>query len=212
MKVWAVSDIHGQLANLPPIPDDVDVVIIAGDIAPNFSKKCESDKIYQTEWFNTVFRSWIDLLEKPVYGCYGNHDYGVFENQPDTVHIGVNEVVGDFFLFAITPEFCGWNHMLDDVVRKYHSATIRELLERYDELPSIWICHGPPCGFGDFPHDHVGSVALQREMVKHGPRHVFCGHIHTGTKTSRCANTTIHNVSVVDESYAMVFEPTILEI
>ena len=70
-KIYAISDLHG---NLPRIPRDAGLVLIAGDICPDFiaekyiKNKIRVDKNHrkQARWLDTSFREW---LEPRPAGC-----------------------------------------------------------------------------------------------------------------------------------------------
>lgn len=83
MKVYAISDTHGQL---PPIPQDADLILHGGDIAPDFRPPkynhwdfCDKSGEQQAAWLDTTFRTWLETAPCEVVGIAGNHDF-VFEH------------------------------------------------------------------------------------------------------------------------------------
>jgi hypothetical protein len=93
------------------------------------------------------------------------------------------------------------------------------LATRYELIPAdtdIIVSHGPPhtCGDLTLSGSHVGSKALLAAIERVRPKAVFCGHIHEAAGAyERCGHghrTPVYNVSVVDECYQMVHEPTVL--
>lgn len=91
-----------------------------------------------------------------------------------------------------------------------------------DDCPLRYHLGGPPeactCGC----ETHLGSKALLAAIERIKPRVVICGHIHNGFgretlyyKAPAFADrkaVTVYNVSVVDEGYHMVHEPTEIEL
>lgn len=89
--IYAVADLHGWL---PDVPSDAELVILAGDICPDFSPRgaryqghyVDPSGIQQKEWLNTTFRVWLERTREewlreerdhPVkfIGVWGNHDF-----------------------------------------------------------------------------------------------------------------------------------------
>ena len=61
--------------------------------------------------------------------------------------------------------------------------------------------------------DPCGSVELAEAVRRARPRHLLCGHIHTGDHAPvRLASTTCRNVSYLDEQYAPAFLPVLFEV
>ena len=68
MKICAISDIHGNLINIP----ECDVLCIAGDVVNLLAQRDneESDKFW-----SITFVNWVDKLPcKKVIVVPGNHD------------------------------------------------------------------------------------------------------------------------------------------
>ena len=211
MKILAMADLHGYLPNIDVHIADIDVVVISGDIAPAFSP------YYQTEWLNNEFREWVTKLNKTVFGCYGNHDYGSFEND-STVQLHANEIIGKFFLFSWTKEFFGWNYMVKDLDTDPPANKLRgsiesrlagKLLGNIDKTPEIWVCHGPPYGICD---NSLGSVALYNAIETYKPKAVFVGHIHDGYRVGQIGASQIYNCSLVDNALNLIHKPIIIEL
>lgn len=77
-KIWLISDLHEETASfdLPPVPDGVEVLVIAGDISENWG------------WSLNMCVRWQLRCGLPVIFVPGNHDYyradlGVFDAQAD---------------------------------------------------------------------------------------------------------------------------------
>lgn len=72
MKLYAVSDLHGNLAGLDP--HDADIVLIAGDVAPmkGWGIWHVND---QVKWMNQKFAAWCEKYPKAEFVVIpGNHD------------------------------------------------------------------------------------------------------------------------------------------
>lgn len=69
MKIVAISDLHGNLPELPPC----DVVCICGDIVPLIMQK---NTIASTAWLSGPFQKWaLELPCEKVIMIWGNHDF-----------------------------------------------------------------------------------------------------------------------------------------
>jgi hypothetical protein len=77
------------------------------------------------------------------------------------------------------------------------------------EGTDIVVSHQPPYGCGD---RGLGSHELRAAIRRVKPRLVICGHIHEGFGRFGCEGVTVYNVSVVDEQYRLVHEPTLIEL
>jgi Icc-related predicted phosphoesterase len=213
MKALAMADLHGNLPNVEAYLDDTDVVLIAGDIAPGYPSQ------FQTEWFNTEFYRWANTLNKPIYGCYGNHDYGTMTVNHPRIQLHVNNFEDNFYMFSWTKEFMGWNYMVKDfdddapvnaTPGSIESRLSNVLLGNLRKAPPVWVCHGPPFGVCD--GNSCGSRALREAIEKYQPQAVFVGHIHDGDRIGRIGTTKIYNCSLVDNALNLINEPIIVDI
>lgn len=220
MKVLATADLHG---NLPEI-DDCDVLLIAGDICPDFPSKAGKYDLVdkggqmQAYWLGTAFRGWLEALRErdiQVVGIAGNHDF-VFEQS------------------SLIPDL-PWTYLRDQGVRIEHDgesvniwgtpwvpglprwafyASSEALQARAESIPAgvdILMTHGPPYGVADVvgpkygarENTHVGDEALLDELQRIDPKAVVCGHIHEGFGIYEATPSLIpvYNVSLVDEGY-----------
>lgn len=228
MKIAAFSDTHGCLGDnsaLPHIIEDVDVIIIAGDIIPiSYQRNHE----YSMVWLRDCFLQWAkeQHADKIIF-IGGNHDK-YFEDSPDEVRELItknnlsNKVV---YLFDETYVYGGkvfygtpWIETLRNW--SFYTNAPYEVFSRIPEC-DILISHTPPriekvgCSYPNTNHEaNYGSISLatileQRETIPV----VICGHIHTGTHGGvKYKNKTIYNVSIVNEDYKEAFEVTYVEI
>lgn len=79
MNIYAASDLHG---NLLSVPRDADLIMLAGDICPDFRPygsrghgMVDKDGVQQAQWLDTEFRTWLEFHQVPVVAIWGNHDF-----------------------------------------------------------------------------------------------------------------------------------------
>jgi Icc-related predicted phosphoesterase len=98
----------------------------------------------------------------------------------------------------------------------------RELERVYAAIPDgvdVLVSHQPPHGYGDRTFDldagkveHVGSRELLAAIKRASPKVVICGHVHGGFGAYEHDGIPIYNVSVVDEAYRLVNQPTVIDV
>jgi hypothetical protein len=76
MKICCVSDLHGRL----PVIPECDVLVIAGDVAPDAPNHWfisrEDRRQYQWNWFQTTYAAWEQTVPaKHIVATPGNHDW-----------------------------------------------------------------------------------------------------------------------------------------
>ncbi len=210
MKIVAISDTHGLLPEIPPC----DLLLIAGDICPVSNHRIA----FQAEWLNTLFRAWLDSLRHvgQVIGIAGNHDF-VFQQAPHLVPRDLNWIYLQDSLATYrglriwgTP----WQPWFHDWA---FNGTPELLQEKWALIPApldILIVHGPPHGFGDAVPGrgsqvrNTGCPHLLRRIQEIQPEVVVYGHIHEGRGVWQLTErTTLANVTLVDVSYANVYQP-----
>lgn len=229
MKMYAISDLHGNLAGLDL--QDADVVVIAGDVAPikGWGVWHVND---QVKWMNQKFAAWCEQYPKAEFVVIpGNHDLFAQRDDvptklmlPRNVHFIVDDMIEVKGLRIagspwIPPISGRWAFETNDEA---------ELARRFMWIPEgvdILITHTPPFVEGwnvdvslQTKSPHFGSRALTAAIVRVKPKLVFCGHIHTGDHRIHelvHANgqiTKIYNVSRLDEDYAVAFESQIAHV
>lgn len=220
MKIIAISDTHGQHKQVE-IPA-CDVLIHAGDIIPDIVRKqfTRYNPNLGFEWFHAVFMAWLhpmlnDGWVKEFVFTWGNHDWthGYTPTLPTNCHLLVDSQIDiggvTFWGSPWSNEFNGWSWMK-------HPHALRPI---YGAIPpvDILISHQPPLGWGsetyfDGKIHHVGSQELMDTINRIKPKAVVCGHVHGGFGAYPHGDTTIYNVSVVNEAYRVVNDPTEIEI
>lgn len=202
MKVGATADLHGYL---PDIPDDLDLLLIAGDIGVKEDLHLESFPGIDRKLMH--LEEWLHRIDCEVVAIAGNHDFGLAGVLGDsrarslpwtylldeTVQINGLTIHGSPW----TPTYGNWAFMQDD----------EELARKWALIPDdvdILITHGPPFGVMDVGHGGVpaGSETLRQRLTQIDPvLHIF-GHIH-GSRGVRWHDTNYltANVAYVDEAY-----------
>jgi Icc-related predicted phosphoesterase len=207
MKVAFTADLHGRL---PEIHEQVSLLIIAGDICPDFhdmsrarlgtrahtGRRADVGEQRQRHWLDTTFRAWLDEVPADnVVAIAGNHDF-VFEHK------------------FLMPRNLRWHFLQDEtaIVEGVHIHGVpwvpnlarwafygdsRKLEAVYDNVPNgldILITHGPPFGWHDavgpqfmrpgMETNHVGSLECLGAITRAKPEWVVTGHIHEGFGSS----------------------------
>ena len=210
LKFWLISDTHGQHESLI-VPQGIDGIIHSGDGGTYKNPhRCKEDM--------ESCLTWLDAI--PVkYKLYvpGNHDTALEKELIDlskypTVHVvehGVIELAGlKIFGSAWTPWFFEWAY----------NATPPMLERLWNDIPKdvdIVVTHGPAFGILDQCHDgkKAGCELLLKKLQEVKPRFHICGHIHEeGGKKIKVGRTTFINASVLDLTYSMVNNGTIIKV
>lgn len=204
MKLVALSDTHLYHPNDMP---EGDVLIHSGDA------------LSRGDWFELVkFTNWWnDLPYQYKIFVPGNHD-GIFQEDPiraipelKSTYVLIDkpvEIMGyKFYGTPWTPTFYDWWYM----------ASETRLDEIYGQIPEgldVLITHGPPKWILDqnLRNDHCGSEALARHVQRAKPEHHIFGHIHQSHGEKAFNGTLFHNVAVLDDWYAPVYKPTIIDL
>ena len=232
MKICVMSDLHGEL---PDAHEVAEITLICGDIIP---LRIQRNKPQSQKWLETEFIYWVkNWSSEKVYLIAGNHDF-VFENyMPNDEYklytLSDNKLVylngrtsvlyqdneGNIYKIFGTPfchEFGNWAFMYSD----------DKLKELYTSIPSecdILISHDaadindlglvPPNIWHPKNSENVGNKVLAEFIKKLKPKYYFCGHIHEGNhQVTEVDGTTMANVSLLNDSYKMVYEPLYLNI
>jgi Icc-related predicted phosphoesterase len=215
MKIWAISDLHTKY-RLLTIPDDIDMVICAGDASTT------------REWsFNEVeYRSFLDWYSNlPITHkvlIAGNHDTAVYNGliKPKYIkslgitYLNDETVIIDgikIFGSPWTPTFgYGWGFNCD-------RSKLYKHWELIEEDTDIVITHGPGYGILDNNEEgkYCGDKSLTSALMKIQPKYNIFGHIHEQggrqLKISDC-KTTFINASVVGLRHGIINNGHIIEI
>lgn len=226
-----MSDLHGEL---PYAKESSEITLICGDIVPlSIQRSISESKL----WLKTEFAYWArNWPSNKIFFIAGNHDF-VFDGHMsynDIMELSINSnnklwylqnnsVIytdkedKDYTIFG-TPYchiFRKWAFMLPDEELAIKYADIPEnvdILLSHDAAdinnlglvpPSIW-----------HPESlNVGNIVLAEAVKLKKPKYYFCGHIHDGNhKVETIDNTLMANVSLLNDSYQISYEPLYLDI
>ena len=232
MRIVAVSDQHGCMPEVPPC----DLLLVAGDICPDRVRDTVAmfQPQVQSAWFDRMIRPWIAASPaRHRVTTWGNHDWcgqacDYSADAPARASTTTLQIVVDALTRVpsddstqaadITIWATPWSIAFGDWA---FMKTPAELAAEYARIPEgidILMSHQPPYGYGDLVTDlsgdrvHVGSPELLAAIERVRPRLVVCGHIHAGHGRYEHQGVPIYNVSVVDERYRNVHEPTVIDL
>lgn len=227
MKICAFSDMHGQLDfKVEPC----DIVLIGGDIVP---LEIQSYSTPSEKWFKTVFIPWCNNLpcEKVVF-IAGNHDWFLLRH-PDRMRLMLKEngdkvVYLDCEIFEYqgkvifgTPwckPFGRWAFMESYEEQDARYARYLDIIGNID----IILSHDAPYGISDVllqkdchwaDGSHIGNKSLRKLVDASNPSLVLHGHLHSTSREAEMLNETkVYSISLLDENYKMVYEPTYINL
>lgn len=226
--IYAASDLHG---NLPDVPDDAELLLLVGDICPDFRPRAgnhwdfvDTSGVEQGIWLQTEFRRWLEPLADrnvEVVAVWGNHDF-VGEHQEFIPELPWNLIQDELVTVQGiniygTPWVPGlpyWAFFGDE----------RKLALRAEAIPDntdILMTHGPPYRGGDFiptsvkqrekygnyDGEFVGDKTLNAAIKRVRPEIVLCGHIHEARGKHWVEGVKVMNVAAVDATYNLLSEP-----
>ena len=89
---------------------------------------------------------------------------------------------------------------------------LKKIYENIPEDIDILICHDAPnlgeIGFIENNKQDASNIYLGEEIRKKKPKYVLCGHIHSGDHTLKeIEGVKCANVSILDESYSICYQP-----
>lgn len=211
LRVVVVSDLHGRLPTIPPC----DLLILSGDIAPDFAQAGPVRVYYQLDWFNHQFITWLNSVQcREVVATAGNHDFALFRMRhllsPDIPwHLLIDEGIELFGLkFWGSPwvgQLPGWAFNLDE----------SQLKRKWGRIPAntdVLVLHSPPFGIGDRNAAGIrcGSTTLEARLRQLTPKLVTFGHIHEGYGEWQRNGATLVNASLLNDQYQPVNLPWVM--
>jgi Icc-related predicted phosphoesterase len=216
MRICCISDLHGELPDILPC----DVLVIAGDICPDYRGGRRASVEPQAAFLNGPFTDWVGRQPcRQVIGCYGNHDW-VGAERPDQISLLVKswiktdeQTVIDGVKFWSTP----WQPWFGDWAFTAPRDGEAFLRGRWNLIPTdtdVLIVHGPPHGFGDLTigRTRSGSVSLAERIAEIQPPLVVCGHIHEGYGVYDLGATTIVNASLHNAHFQPANAPILFDL
>lgn len=233
MRICVMSDLHGELPNAHK---SAEITLICGDIVP---LRMQRNTPQSKKWLETEFAYWaINWPSEKIYFIGGNHDF-LFDGHYTTNdvlqlksktegklwYLDGTQIVehisndGQSYIIFGTP-FChifgNWAFMRED-------ENLRELYEYMPAECDIVISHDaadinnlglvPPNMWHPYNSVNAGNKVLAEAIKEKKPKYYFCGHIHEGNhQVKEIDGTTMANVSLLNDSYQMVYEPLYLDI
>ncbi len=181
---------HGRVP-LPQSIPEADVLVIAGDIGPDFN---------QLAWMMQTFKPWLEKVSRKmrVVGIAGNHD----------IYLARNRYLFDDFKWTYLQDsgveidgkiFWGvpWTLPYGNYVFIGEDEFLAEKYKRIPEATDVLISHGPPYGLGMTESgDDAGSRSLADRLSEIKPKYLFCGHIHEMYGKYVRNETTVLNCSL----------------
>lgn len=224
MTVTAISDIHGHLIKIDPC----DILLICGDVSP---LEIQKDYTQMISWLFKDFRKWIEEMPcDRVIMTPGNHDY-LF--QKICKEYGITELFGKLYIL-VDAEFNHYDSNDDKWYKIYGTPQCKQfgnwpympgnsrLDDFYSKIPEdvdILISHdSPQIGqVGNILEDKnsfypfgrpAGNIDLTNACYHKLPKYVLSGHVHSGDhELKEYSDMKFANVSLLDESYNVVYKP-----
>lgn len=237
IKICAFSDGHGLF---PEEIKPFDLMLIAGDIIDLYCQ--ESVKATRrwyleefTYWVNKL--PFIDKNSKVVF-IAGNHEVG-FQNQTleeltDLIS-ELKKLTNDRIVYLQNQSYRFWKEDESLLIfgtpyckqfgRWAYMDTQSNLKRLYSAIPEdcdILLTHDAPYGVSDVcleweaygrPLEHIGNFALKDAIKKKKPKINIHGHLHSANHNAETlGDTTVYNVSIVNEQYVLDYNPLYLEL
>ena len=206
MKIVSLSDTHTKHRQIT-IPKG-DILIYAGD----FEIRNIIDLVEMRDWLN-------ELPFKYIVTIFGNHDFtepASNEYLKEVFGKKIHYLCNDSIIIkglriwgsSYSPLFNDWAWMKSD-------NNLKEIWDKIPKGTNIVVTHAPCYGILDqvLPRmESVGSRTLKDRIKEIKPSIHLCGHIHESAGRYTDGKTDYFNVSVLDDMYQLVNEPTIIEI
>lgn len=210
-RVVCISDTHNQHESIVLPPGDI--LIHAGD-----ATSAGSLREFQR------FGKWLSAQRYSlIVATPGNHDWLAQEDSQAAQNCftgPVKYLIHEAFEWEGLKFFGSpWSVEFNNWAFNYPEAEASELWSAIPDGTEVLVTHGPPHLYGDVlgplgskPGTHVGCPELLRAVDRIKPLIHCCGHIHTGADLYERGRTTIVNASQLDDRYAVVNEPFIIDI
>ncbi len=193
MKILAITDLHGDVAKLSKIPDEiasVDLVLLVGDVT-NFGRKQDILDIIEL----------VSQMNSNILIVPGNCDYPETEDalNQSGLNIGGQHKIVDGKAFVglgaslATP---GGGTPYEVTDEHLGEQLKKSVLDLQADVPKILVSHQPPV---DTTADdlgngiHVGSKKVREFIEQYTPLVCFTGHIHEGIGIDTIGDTKVVN-------------------
>jgi len=231
-RIAAISDMHGRLEGLDP--RGCEICVVAGDFSrqTGFGRWAMKE---QRDWIHDEFFAWTNSFPDTTFIVIaGNHDLCLdpamtsryaddswkIEWPSNVKYLRDSGAEVSGLKFYGTP----WVPVIN--YRWAFEAERGKLKTAFSAIPEnvdVLVTHAPPRlpGYlGDVSlefganSDRFGSSELAEAVFEKKPRYVFCGHIHSGSHEPFAFGDgiVVQNVSRVDESYEVAYEPAVVEV
>ena len=208
MRIAAVSDLHGNLPEIPPC----DLLLIAGDVYAHGRRELER----QRPWADGVLRPWLEAVPaRAIVAVAGNRDFlaerdaAFVKGLPWTYLVHEQGDVAGLAIFGSPwiPRH-GNGVFMDDP--ETHATRFDDVSGTFDVL----VTHTPPLGSCDHTLAGVdaGSDSLARCVDRLRPRLCVFGHIHEAHGTAMRGATLCANVAIVDRWFARAYGATLFDL
>lgn len=192
MRVVGISDLHGRLPNIPAC----DVLLIAGDICPDFMMNRflvdnQHTHVKQMEWLETDYAKWERTVPATrILATPGNHDriHKFPENCRSEMFIDELVEVQDPYQDRVLKFwFTPWSICPDDRNFWAYQQTDKRCEVYFNDIPKgldVLVMHSPAYNCGDLANsgDRCGSRTLRNVIHNQKPRYALYGHIHEGQR------------------------------
>lgn len=200
MRALVISDIHGNYRYLDKINEDVDVIIVCGDLT-DFGSRIQASKAI------TKLRK----ISRNILAVPGNCDRPdvnkYLEEEGISLHRTYKEF-GDYIFFGLG----GSGITPFNTIQEYSEDEIYEMLnETYKKIKDsrrrILVTHTPPYNTRvDFTLSkiHAGSVSVRKFIEENEIYICFCGHIHEARGYDYIKETLIINPGNISRGYVII--------
>lgn len=194
MRVYAISDLHG---NLPHVPE-CELLLLGGDYPGS------DDIKFQRRFIEEDFGPWLKKLPcKYKVGIAGNHDF-LFQAEPaaieklDWIYLRDEGVEIEGVKIYGTP----WTHAYGDWAYQEPEERLEHWFNKIPRGLDILLTHGPMYHILDKNQEgvHCGSKNLRDIVDEVIPDSVVCGHIHEGRGIEQFGSVRVYNVTYVDRN------------
>lgn len=187
MDIILTSDLHGNLPDMSQYSGDM--LIIAGDICPNFKWDRFNDSMYQLNWLTQIFMPWCKTIKVDhIIIIPGNHDIA-FEDMNNLVREILSHDNRIKLLIDQSATIAGINFYGTPWVKPVGNwaflASGDKMKSFRDIIPKnvdVLISHSPPYGLLDFcpfQKEHYGCKYLLDTLPTLTNCKLMCwGHIH----------------------------------
>lgn len=203
IKVVALSDAHWHISNINVNP--CDILIYCGDWS---GRGTLTETIRFCNWLSKCEAEYKIVIP-------GNHDCVSYSN-PGVVNNLIKDSGGTLLVdrgiqvYGLNIYGTPWCPRFGDWVYMRPESSLKQIFNLIPKDTHILLTHTPPNGILDLCGTvNIGSKSLSSALRgKPIPIHMF-GHSHTpGYMISKSGNRRYYNVSVCDNDYNVVTEPT----